>query len=170
MESDRPTPKIQRAHSVADFDEFRRLCTEYANSLDFDLCFQGFRDEMDGLPGAYSEPEGVIFLARDLDQFAGCVALKPLNAPGVCEMKRLWVRPEFRGCGIGRLLVGEVIEFAMQYGYRSMRLDTLRTMTTAITLYRSVGFCEIQAYTHNPLSGAAFYELSMEGRSNQNRK
>jgi ribosomal protein S18 acetylase RimI-like enzyme len=140
----------------------RCLFEEYAASLGIDLCFQGFEQELAGLPGSYAPPQGRLLLAREDGQMAGCIALRPLE-PGTCEMKRLFVRPAFRTHGIGRVLVDRLIQEARRAGYRQMRLDTLPSMATALALYRRLGFREIAPYYKNPVEGAVFLELALEG-------
>lgn len=139
----------------------RCLFEEYAASLGIDLCFQGFEQELAGLPGSYAPPQGRLLLAWEGGQTAGCIALRPLE-PGSCEMKRLYVRPAFRGHGIGRVLVDRIIQAARQAGYRLMRLDTLPSMTAALALYRRLGFREIAPYYENPVEGAVFLELQLD--------
>jgi putative acetyltransferase len=139
----------------------RRLFEEYAASLDTDLCFQGFAEELASLPGHYAPPRGRLLLALQNGQAAGCVALRPLE-PGVCEMKRLYVRPPFQAHGIGRVLVDRIIQEARQSGYQRMRLDTLPSMTAARALYRRLGFQEIAPYRSNPVEGAVFLELQLD--------
>jgi putative acetyltransferase len=139
----------------------RCLFEEYAASLGIDLCFQGFEQELTGLPGSYAPPLGRLLLAWEGGQTAGCIALRPLE-PGSCEMKRLYVRPAFRGHGIGRVLVDRIIQEARKAGYRLMRLDTLPSMAAALALYRRLGFREIAPYYENPVEGAVFLELQLD--------
>lgn len=138
----------------------RQLFEEYAASLEVDLAFQGFEDEVAGLPGAYVRPAGGLFLGFDGEVPTGCVAFRPLE-PGVSEMKRLYVRPTARGAGWGRRLAGHVIEHAQAAGYRHMRLDTLPSMRAALGIYLAMGFREIPPYRHNPVAGTRFLELDL---------
>lgn len=140
----------------------RELFGEYASFLGHDLSFQGFADELAGLPGSYAPPAGGLLIARAGGETAGCVALRRLEA-GVCEMKRLYIRPAFRGLGIGRALAVAVMAEAARLGYRRMRLDTIATMTAAVSLYESLGFSEIPAYYHNPIEGARYHQCDLEG-------
>lgn len=153
---------IIQAESAAEMAEARRIFREYADHLGVDLCFQGFEQELAGLPGDYAPPRGRLLLAVDGERVAGCVALRPISA-GVCEMKRLYVRPEFRGTGLGRRLAIEIMRQGRQIGYRQMRLDTLPIMKEAIALYRSLNFREIGPYRHNPVEGALFMEAGLDG-------
>jgi putative acetyltransferase len=155
------TVTIDEARGVDDLEIIRELFREYERWLGVDLCFQGFEDELARLPGNYAPPDGLILLARDEERPTGCVALKPLE-PGICEMKRLYVRPGDRGRGIGRRLVARLIDAARARGYARMRLDTLEQLKEAIELYRSVGFSPTAPYYHNPLPGVLYWELELD--------
>jgi GNAT superfamily N-acetyltransferase len=150
-----------RATSEADVEEVRALFREYAAWLEIDLCFQNFEKELAELPGDYAGPDGSLLLAVKNAQVAGCIALRNLGE-AACEMKRLFVRSEFRGQGIGRNLIEAIIREAKETGYKRMRLDTLPPkMNDAIALYRSFGFKEIEPYYNNPVPGAKFMELAL---------
>ena len=152
--------QIIGATALPDIERARSLFREYETSLGVDLCFQGFEQELAGLPGAYARPSGRLLLAVDDGRPAGCIALRPLGADG-CEMKRLYVRPEFRGRRVGRLLAERLLAEARAIGYARLRLDTLPSMKEAIPLYRSLGFAEIAPYYANPVPGALFMELAL---------
>ena len=158
--SERSAPLIAHALGAADVETARALFREYADGLGIDLCFQGFEGELATLPGDYAPPRGRLLIARRAGEMAGCVALRPLG-PGVCEMKRLYVRASHRGAGIGGRLVECVIREARAIGYARMRLDTLPSMTEALGLYRALGFVPIAPYRENPVPGAVFLELAL---------
>ncbi len=138
----------------------RELFREYADSLEFSLDFQDFEQEVRGLPGEYAPPRGVLFLAWVEGDAAGCVGVRPIDSE-TCEMKRLYVRPEFRVRGVGRVLAGRAVEEGQKMGYERMWLDTVPSMTAAITLYRSMGFSDIPPYRQNPVRGALFLERKL---------
>lgn len=150
---------FHQVESPEHITQARELFLEYAQSLGFSLCFQNFDRELAGLPGDYVPPDGRLLIAEYDDQLAACVALHKLDAD-ICEMKRLYLRPQFRGKGLGRILANRIIADARQIGYRRMRLDTVEpVMKDAVAMYRKLGFKEIPAYRPNPNPGTLYMEL-----------
>jgi len=148
-----------QAESPGHVAQARELFLEYAESLGFSLCFQNFAQELANLPGDYSPPDGRLLLAEYDGQLAGCVALHKLE-DSICEMKRLYLRPDFRGKGLGRALAERIISEARKIGYHRMRLDTVEpVMKDAVAMYRRIGFREIAPYCTNPMAGALYMEL-----------
>ena len=152
---------LTEAVTEADFAAARVLFREYAADLGVDLCFQGVEAELGSLPEMYGAPEGCLVVARAGGRPVGCGALRRLGAGESCEMKRLYVRPEARGTGLGRILAESLIAKGRGLGYAVMRLDTLVHMTAARRLYRSLGFVEIAAYYDNPLPNVMYMELDL---------
>lgn len=153
--------EIAQANSHHQVVAVRRLFLEYAQSLNFSLCFQSFEKELAELPGDYAAPQGRLLLATIAGSPAGCVALHKF-APGICEMKRLYVPPQFRGKGLGRILAERIIADAREIGYKQLRLDTVEpVMREAVRMYRKLGFQEITPYRDNPIEGALYMELSL---------
>ena len=152
---------FHQAESAHDIAQARELFLEYAQSLGFSLCFQNFDKELADLPGDYAPPEGRLLLAEFEGQLTACVALHKLDAD-ICEMKRLYVRPQFRGKKLGRALADRIIAEARQIGYKRMRLDTVGpVMKDAVAMYRKLGFKEISAYRPNPNPGTLYMELEL---------
>ena len=148
-----------QANSSEQISQARELFLEYADAIGIDLCFQNFEREVAELPGSYAPPDGRLLLLSHDDRLAGCVCLRKIG-DATCELKRLYVRPEFRGRGLGKALTLKIIEEAREIGYARMCLDTLPPiMDDAIRLYRSLGFREIEPYYNNPVEGALFMEL-----------
>lgn len=182
--ADTPEIVLVTPDEAAEFDAARAIFRDYAASLDVDLGFQDFEQELAGLPGDYCEPRGALLLALiDSSQtaripaaaalqrapgrsahVAGCCALRPLDAadyPNAAEMKRLYVRPEFRGLGLGRQLAEAILDAARGAGYASVLLDTLDDMESARSLYMELGFEEIPPYYHNPIAGAHYLKVDL---------
>jgi ribosomal protein S18 acetylase RimI-like enzyme len=152
---------LQQAESPEQIAAARELFLEYAQSLNFSLCFQSFEKELAELPGDYAPPDGRLILATLNSAFAGCVALHKLEEQ-ICEMKRLYVGPGFRGKGLGRVLAERVVADAREIGYKRLRLDTVGpVMRDAVALYRKLGFREIAPYRENPIEGALYMELEL---------
>lgn len=149
----------------ADLLATRAIFSEYASSLSVDLCFQNFAQELDGLPGEYTEPRGALLLAWVDGALAGCCALRPFDASdyaNAAEMKRLYVRPAFRGLGLGRLLTEGILDAARAAAYHCVLLDTLDEMESARALYEDLGFVEIPPYYHNPHAGAHYLKVDLD--------
>jgi GNAT superfamily N-acetyltransferase len=152
---------IRQAESPSQIAQVRELFLEYAQSLGFSLCFQGFDQELAELPGDYAPPDGRLLLAEYEGQVAGCVALHKLEA-GVGEMKRLYLRGAFRGKGWGRVLAERILDEARRTGYSKLRLDTVEpVMKDAVAMYRRLGFREIGPYRENPIAGALYMEMEL---------
>jgi putative acetyltransferase len=149
------------AQTPAQVAQARELFLEYAQSLGFSLCFQNFDKELADLPGVYAPPEGRLLLAECKGELAACVSFHKLE-PGICEMKRLYLRPQFRGLGLGRALAERIISEARQIGYQRMRLDTVEpVMKDAVAMYYKLGFKPIAPYCANPVAGAIYMELEL---------
>lgn len=154
-----PNVEILTPEQPGEFDAVREIFREYAASLDVDLAFQDFEQELATLPGDYAMPRGALLLARVNGKVAGCCALRPLDTadyPNASEMKRLYVRPAYRGLGLGRQLAATILDAARVSGYDHVLLDTLDDMEAARTLYEDLGFEEIPPYYHNPIAGAHY--------------
>jgi GNAT superfamily N-acetyltransferase len=153
--------QLIEASSPEQIEQVRELFLEYAASLNFSLCFQSFDDEVKNLPGSYAPPSGCLYLLLHDGRAAGCVALRKLEE-NICEMKRLYVRPEARGHGYGGLLAERIIAAAREIGYGQMRLDTIGpSMKDAVELYRRLGFKEIPPYRKNPIEGVLYMGLAL---------
>jgi ribosomal protein S18 acetylase RimI-like enzyme len=151
---------IVEAETQQQIEEVRTLFREYQAFLDVDLCFQGFERELAGLPGDYAPPGGILLLGMADRKTAACGALRKLD-PRTCEMKRLYVRPEFRGLGWGKALAQRLVDEAVRLGYARMVLDTLDRLEAAIGIYESLGFVQTKPYYQNPLPGVLYWELDL---------
>lgn len=151
---------LLEAHTPEDLETVRTLFREYEQFLGVDLCFQGFAEELATLPGRYAPPSGRLLLAMEGTDAAGCVALRPLE-DGVCEMKRLFVRPAYRGQGLGQHLAQRIIQEATTVGYTVMRLDTLDTLERAVRIYETLGFQRCAPYYANPLPSVVYWERTL---------
>lgn len=156
--------KLLQAETPERIELARRLFQEYAEALGISLCFQNFEHELRELPGDYAPPEGRLLLAFVEGHTAGCVALRKIS-DDVCEMKRLYVRPDFRGAGLGRRLTLAVLEEAGNAGYKRVLLDTLPSMPEAVALYASLGFRRVEPYYPNPVEGAIYMEYPLQAES-----
>jgi putative acetyltransferase len=153
---------LHTATTPEQIETIRTLFIEYQQWLNFSLCFQGFDQELASLPGKYSPPNGRLYIAECNGAIAGCIALRPMDEKNLCEMKRLFIREEFRGKGLGRILTEKVIADAKEIGYTTMRLDTLQRMETARSLYTKLGFIVIPAYYNNPLDEVVYMECLLD--------
>ena len=152
--------KIIPVNTTAHINTVRRLFREYENFLGVDLCFQDFEKELTELPGKYAPPQGALLLVLVDEEVAGCVAVRKFKT-NICEMKRLYVRPRYRGKKIGKMLAEKIISTARMRGYTTMLLDTLTHLKEAIALYQSLGFKKRESYYHNPLPGVIYWELDL---------
>jgi putative acetyltransferase len=152
--------RIIQVETPGEIEIIRALFREYAGSLAEGFCFKGFEAELAALPGEYAPPTGRLYLAYVKEETAGCVGLRKIGE-GICEMKRLYVRPLFRGNGIGRKLVLQLVEEGRELGYSKMRLDTMPYLERAIELYRAMGFKPIDNYRPDPVPGAVCFELNL---------
>ena len=159
-----PDIQLITPESPEDWQDTRLILRDYANSLDFDLDFQGFEEELAALPGAYAQPSGLMLLALVDGAVAGCGAFRPLpdaDYANACEMKRLFVRPAFRRFGLGRMLAQQLMDRATEAGYSSMLLDTLDDMEAARGLYESLGFVDVPPFYFNPIPGAHYLKAEL---------
>jgi ribosomal protein S18 acetylase RimI-like enzyme len=164
MSAHPPVVQITQAASLAEMDQTRAIFQEYAATLKVDLCFQGFEQELQDLPGEYAGPRGALLLAWIDGVLAGCCALRPLDSSdyaNAAEMKRLFVRPASRGLGLGRLLTEAILDAARAAGFSCVLLDTLDDMESARALYEDLGFEEIPPYYHNPYAGAHYLKVDI---------
>lgn len=156
--------EILPANNAKLLTEVQRLFLEYETWLNVDLCFQGFEEEVNSLPGKYSPPDGRLYIVKDNSSYIGCIALRKIE-DGICEMKRLYLTESARGKGIGYKLIKLIIQDAKDIGYNTMRLDTIKEkMPKAVSLYESHGFREIEPYYNNPNPHTLFMELDLKGR------
>lgn len=152
--------RIIEAQSAADIQQVKALFQEYQQFLGLELDFQGFAQELAALPGKYAKPAGNLYLAYQEDKVAGCIAFYPFD-DGICELKRLFVRPAFAGYGIGKALMLRALQDASSAGYRFARLDSLRRLKSAGKLYPTLGFYEIEPYNKTPLDDAYYMERQL---------
>ena len=157
-------PKLLTPSNTQEWDAVRRLMREYATQLGVDLCFQDFESELAALPGPYQAPHGALLTLHADGALAGCCAVRPLDNTdyaNACEMKRLFVRPQYRGLGYGRLLAEAILDTARQHGYACVLLDTLSDMETARAMYQDLGFTEIPPYYYNPIAGSHYLKADL---------
>lgn len=152
---------IKKAESKIEIKEVEKLFREYESFLNVDLCFQDFENELANLPGKYSPPDGELLIGFNEEKITGCVAVRKFDE-GICEMKRLFVKPESRGTGLGRQLAKEIITIAQKLGYSVMLLDTLDRLTQAMHLYKTLGFKIMKPYYKNPLPGVVYWKLKFK--------
>jgi len=165
MPAHSPVVEIVQADGLAQMDQTRAIFQEYAATLPVSLCFQGFEQELLDLPGEYAQPRGALLLAWTGGVLVGCCALRPLDASdyaNAAEMKRLFVRPAYRGQGLGRLLTEAILDAARAAGFSCVLLDTLDDMESARALYEDLGFVEIPPYYHNPIAGAHYLKVDLD--------
>ncbi len=156
--------RLQSPVSRSELISVRTLFEEYAAALNVDLCFQNFSEELDALPGEYGAPRGALVLVTVDGQIAGCCAMRPLDTvdySNACEMKRLYVRPNYRGLQLGRMLAENILDLSRQAGYDCILLDTLDDMESARALYQELGFEEIPPYYFNPIAGAHYLRAKL---------
>tara|TARA_Y100001970_G_C14250607_1_gene871540 strand:- start:1694 stop:2167 length:474 start_codon:yes stop_codon:yes gene_type:complete len=153
--------RIKFAENKSDFFNARLLFKEYSDSLDFSLSFQNFEKELENIPGKYSKPHGCIILALDNFDSVGCIGMRPLGKFS-CEIKRLYLKPAYRGLGLGKVLAEKIIEYSIERKYTKVFLDTTTKMKEAIKIYKSLGFAETSPYYNNPLHDVIFFELKLE--------
>ena len=151
---------LRESYDEATIEALAGLLREYETDIGVSLDFQDFEAEVSGLPGEYVPPKGCLISAWEGAALAGCAAFRPRGAK-ICEMKRLYVKPRFRGSGLGAALVRQLVRRAREMNYESMRLDTLPDMARAQDLYRFMGFTRIEPYYPNPVSGSTFWELML---------
>ncbi|MCF8155975.1 MAG: GNAT family N-acetyltransferase [Rhodoferax sp.] len=159
-----PNVQLHSPRSPSELESVRALFVEYASALNIDLCFQNFSQELEALPGEYTAPRGALVLVLVDGQPAGCCAMRPLDAvdyTNACEMKRLYVRPSYRGMQMGRMLAESILDLSRQAGYDSILLDTLDDMESARALYQELGFEEIPPYYFNPIAGAHYLRAKL---------
>jgi putative acetyltransferase len=144
-----------------EYELVKEIFIEYQQYLAVDLCFQNFETELANIKTVYAEPKGTIIIAKDGGNLAGCIAFKPIET-NICEMKRLYVKPQYRALGLGRILTEKLIAKAITQQYVTMKLDTLTTLTEAVKLYKSLGFVETKPYVYNPLNNVLYFEKTLQ--------